>query len=636
MIVSHPKFIANMNAKCAVNNRVWAWILQYWIMALVVASIVLLLQAVYVLNYLASGTYDLEEVTYYQGKPDSTIESIFQLPAKSWKRPKSFTFRAVESKFWLKIDIPIDISKNETLVRFNDPLMDRIEFYEVVNEKGVSSVKHQFLLGDTVDFDQRAFDLPNMIVPLSASKQKTSIYIAGSSTLMVNMSFGLWSSENFISYNAHHTVFFGLLFGYVLALVCFSLMMFATIRKHEYMWYCFYLIGFCVHIMALSGYGYQYIWPQYESLQSVAGGATASLAFLFLVKFTETVIVPSSKLLKNSFKVVVYTHLIITLLSLLTLNVLFVKLSVLAVLLTSFVMPIICFRIGEKGSKPAKFLSLVWFVMLLAFSVSVMDRMQLLAINIDPVFVLIVGFHIEALLIGMALIYGYRVSYYQTLMLKEAATKDEEKALQAKDQILAIQKDAQLKLEKQVKAQTVQLESALSNLSQASDELQLLRKVDGLTSLPNRLAFDESLSSLGKKAIEMAIPLSLAVLDIDHFKKVNDTFGHVAGDDCLCAFSNLLTETFDVNDFAYCRFGGEEFVIATLLPAENFEARLNQFRLTLQALEVNTDSGKITFTTSVGVASKRLVAAADTRKLYSKADENLYLAKQKGRNLVIA
>jgi len=199
-----------------------------------------------------------------------------------------------------------------------------------------------------------------------------------------------------------------------------------------------------------------------------------------------------------------------------------------------------------------------------------------------------------------------------------------------------LQKDAQLKLQAQVKQQTLQLENALNNLSLASKELEQLRNVDGLTGLPNRLAFDEALDELAKTAVDFAKPLCLAVVDIDHFKQVNDTYGHLAGDDCLRAFSQLLKDTFERRDYSFCRFGGEEFVVASLLPFKQFEKQLNIFKDALQALDIQTSAGIIKIKTSAGIASKRLIDSADTRKLYAKADENLYLAKQKGRNLVIA
>ena len=128
----------------------------------------------------------------------------------------------------------------------------------------------------------------------------------------------------------------------------------------------------------------------------------------------------------------------------------------------------------------------------------------------------------------------------------------------------------------------------------------------------------------------------MAVIDIDHFKQVNDTYGHLAGDECLRVFSGLIKECFNLSDYAYCRYGGEEFVLASLLPLEQVEARLNVFKDRVQALQVCANGTNISFTASAGLAGENLKDANDTRKLYAKADKKLYQAKESGRNLVVA
>jgi hypothetical protein len=467
-----PKLKIDTPPQLSMNKQIASWFSDYWIIAFALASFALLLQAVYILSYLSVGSYQLNDVSYYLDETQATIEDIQGLPSNAWKTADTLLFKAQSSKVWLKINLPKTTMKKETFLRFNDPLIDKIELYIDASNTANIVIQSPIVLGDTVAFKQRGLGLPNIIVPLPASNQDTTLFVAGSSKLAIDLSLGLWSSEDFISYHAQHTVFFGLLFGYIMALVCYSIMMFATAKKPEYRWYGCFLLGFALHIIAISGYGYQYLWPQSQSIQSIAGGATVCLAFLFLLKFSEALLKPEGRIEKATLKFLVYTHLIIILLSLLTLNVLFVKLSLLAIVLTSLVMPLLCFTLSKnKQAKIALFLGVVWFVMFLACFVAVMDRLQVFSVNIDPIFILLLGFHVETLLIGSALIYGYRVSSSETLQLKEAAIKDEAKAIRAKDQILAIQKHAQLKLQSQVKRQTVKLESALSNLSKASNEL---------------------------------------------------------------------------------------------------------------------------------------------------------------------
>ena len=631
---------SSLIAKLVKNSRILPWLSQYWIMAFVLGSIVLLVQAIYVLGYLEKGSFELDQAEYYIADTTIPFNDIQKIPSQHWKKSSSLKFDNTSSKVWLKIVIPKDYLKKELLLRFNDPLVDSLELLFVSSEDpNDATVQQQFLLGDSQEFDKRLFGLPNIVVPVAASNNDTILYIAGVSRINIDLSFGLWTVDEFIEFNAHQTIFYGLLFGYILALICYSLMIVATTKKIEYLWFCFYLIAFYLHVFSLSGYAYQFLWPNSVALQNAAAGITISFAFFFLIKFTEILLGKLTKALRLTFKLFALANLAIALLGLISLSTFYVKISMVAISITSLIMPLLCFSIGLKGTKASKvsnFLGVVWLIMLTVGGLSIIDRLQVLPFSVDPTFILIVAFHIEALIIGAALILGYRTSFYETLKNKEAAIKDEAEAIAAKDQILAIQKDAQLKLEKQVKAQTLQLEGALNNLSIASNELEKLRNLDGLTNLPNRLAFEGAINALSKKAIEMGIPLSLAVIDIDHFKAVNDTYGHLAGDDCLRSFSRLLEVNFNLEDYTYCRFGGEEFIVASVIAPAEFEGKLNAFRLSLQALEIQSGSGLISITTSVGVCSKRMVNANDTRKLYSKADENLYAAKQKGRNLVIA
>jgi diguanylate cyclase (GGDEF)-like protein len=249
---------------------------------------------------------------------------------------------------------------------------------------------------------------------------------------------------------------------------------------------------------------------------------------------------------------------------------------------------------------------------------------------------LFVGFYLQILVMAGVLAYSFRVSYEKTLRNKASAKADKAQEIAAQDEILLLHKNAQKKLEAQVKAQTQQLENALGDLSAASEELQKMRNLDGLTQLPNRLAFEEESERLAKKSLMRGSPICVAILDIDHFKNINDSYGHLVGDECLRTFSAKFKSSFTQQDYTLCRLGGEEFMLASLLPVQQVEKDLNTFRKSIQDMEVILDQGNIAFTVSAGLSHKRISKITDIKSLYSIADEKLYLAKQKGRNLVVA
>jgi two-component system cell cycle response regulator len=160
---------------------------------------------------------------------------------------------------------------------------------------------------------------------------------------------------------------------------------------------------------------------------------------------------------------------------------------------------------------------------------------------------------------------------------------------------------------------------------------------DGLTGLHNRRYLERHLATLVAQAVARKKPLSLLVLDIDHFKSVNDGFGHAAGDEVLREFARRVKKAVRGIDLA-CRLGGEEFVIAmpdtdaalALLVGE----RLRQ-KIAGEAFLVQDGSRKLTVTVSIGVNS--LISQQDTpQTLLKRADDALYRAKRSGRNRVVA
>ncbi|MEE9314351.1 MAG: PleD family two-component system response regulator [Rhizobiaceae bacterium] len=160
---------------------------------------------------------------------------------------------------------------------------------------------------------------------------------------------------------------------------------------------------------------------------------------------------------------------------------------------------------------------------------------------------------------------------------------------------------------------------------------------DSLTGLNNRRYFDTHMQSLFDKASVADKPLSLIVLDIDHFKQVNDTYGHQVGDEVLKTFAERLTKNVRGKDLA-CRFGGEEFIIA--MPGTDQELAFvvaDRMRREIAAHPFVVEGGakQIGVTVSAGVAS--IMGPDDTiEAMLKRADDALYQAKRNGRNQVIA
>ena len=158
--------------------------------------------------------------------------------------------------------------------------------------------------------------------------------------------------------------------------------------------------------------------------------------------------------------------------------------------------------------------------------------------------------------------------------------------------------------------------------------------VDVLTGVANRRAFDERIRLEFERWKRNKEPLILAVLDIDRFKKINDTYGHQIGDKVLCTIGQLINNQVRDSDF-FGRVGGEEF--AVIFTGSNFDnaiKRLNQFRKSVEDCKFGYQGKRITITMSVGCA---LFAIGDTPDdVYERADQALYKAKGAGRNKCVS
>jgi diguanylate cyclase (GGDEF)-like protein len=174
------------------------------------------------------------------------------------------------------------------------------------------------------------------------------------------------------------------------------------------------------------------------------------------------------------------------------------------------------------------------------------------------------------------------------------------------------------------------------------DEEHLLRGLyessvrDPLTGAFNRKHFSERLASEIAYAVRHRTELALLMLDLDHFKSVNDDFGHLAGDKVLRSVSGLVNRTIRIED-VFCRYGGEEFsVIARGIDAKGAVAMAERIRSIVETARVVHQDQWIPVTVSVGVSTLLCCAGNNTGdQLISIADQRLYLAKLQGRNRVV-
>ncbi|MCL6692872.1 diguanylate cyclase [Pseudomonas sp. R3.Fl] len=180
-----------------------------------------------------------------------------------------------------------------------------------------------------------------------------------------------------------------------------------------------------------------------------------------------------------------------------------------------------------------------------------------------------------------------------------------------------------------------QLAAAREELLRANDQLRVLAAQDALTGLANRRSFDETLATEARRCAREGAPLSLLLVDIDHFKRYNDSYGHQAGDDCLQVVAGLLAACVRRPGDLVARYGGEE--LAVILPSTDSAGAEAVARAFLQRLAgerlAHRESPFGVVTASVGLATApATVAGGQEWQLVNAADRALYRAKAGGRN----
>ncbi len=165
-------------------------------------------------------------------------------------------------------------------------------------------------------------------------------------------------------------------------------------------------------------------------------------------------------------------------------------------------------------------------------------------------------------------------------------------------------------------------------LAQANERLGHVAATDGLTGLRNRRTFDERLGEELSLMGRMAAPLSLLMIDIDHFKRYNDSYGHPAGDQALQAVARALAQAVRATDLI-ARYGGEEF--AAILPNTG-AAEAAELAARVRVAVAACDWEHAPLTISVGIATLEPAAGTDAADLVARADRALYAAKSAGRD----
>jgi len=242
-------------------------------------------------------------------------------------------------------------------------------------------------------------------------------------------------------------------------------------------------------------------------------------------------------------------------------------------------------------------------------------------------------FWLNCLLVTFILSRQYR---YHLLDKQEAQRQALTSAIdseRAQEELLRLQTQSQEELENRVQERTLELNIALQELEEANHELEQKNTLDELTGLFNRRFYDQKILAEYRRSKRNLTPLSLVLIDIDHFKAVNDTYGHLAGDHCLAWLSKHIKQSLKRSTDMAFRYGGEEFCL--ILPDTDGKGAVALAEALRQNIAKQACIYKeidITLTISNGIFTYLQQDNVLPEQIFSGADKALYQAKHDGRN----
>ena len=551
-----------------------------------------------------TGHLRLEEVS------SSTHSKSFR---QSHQAAPSFGF--TDSIYWFRLALEnSDPHPGRWLLEFQYPLLDQVDLF-LLDAGGV--VSHQ-QSGDRLAFSQRTISerVPLFLVEIPPESTR-EIYFRVESSSSLQLPITLWSERAYHQADHDRQILFGIYYGITLALLVYNIMLFVSLRDRIYLFYVAYIGCFSLFQASLNGLSFEYLWPESALWAEKAAPFFMSAASIMAIQFSRLLLQIDREMptTDKAFRYFMGLLAIIALYAFWGPYSIVVKLATAGGLIASLALNVVGWISWMAKVKFASYYVLSWTSFLLGSSIYALKTIAVLPENFITEYSIQVGSALEVMLLSFAL--AYRVK-----LLEEENKR--------------IQSEANLRLEHRVNERTEELNDALRHLSEAKDKLERLSQIDNLTGVYNRNYFDVHYPRIWNLAQRADDPLTLMMIDIDHFKKVNDTHGHLCGDKVLRAVAVAISTALARNTDLLARYGGEEFVAVLphtdknggLLIAERLRSAVEKLRVEWEGIEIKPK-------VSVGLASLRPTLKEPPASLILKADHALYGAKKTGRNRVI-
>lgn len=518
-------------------------------------------------------------------------------------------FSHTNAVYWVRLNVRNSGAQRQLwYLKLNYPLLDEVTFWQSGRD-GTETIA----TGDQYPFMSRGIDYRYFLLPVTlGSHEIKTITIRIHSSGALNVPLALETPESTIAQSNRLTLIHGLFYGVLLVFSVFNLLLFFSSGTAYYFFNAFYMASLGLFMFAMGGFANQYFWPDSTGFANTSIPMLMSVNSLAMTLFGRSFLEVhldsrADRVLKG-----------LALVSLALLAFAFILPYNKSIVLSTTVALIIIgclFGIGlvrwRQGYLPAKWYVMAWSAMLAGALIYSLAAFGYLADFLAREIFMQVAVGAQVILLNYAMVQRWRL---------------------LNRKLLDVEQNARTNLELKVHERTAQLRNTMRELERANQQLARLSLRDALTGLHNRRHLDNLLPELCAESRRNGQPLTIALLDADHFKAVNDNWGHDFGDQCLQHVADILRRHVKRPRDVAIRFGGEEF--ALLLPGTGADGAHQLCEHILQDLastRIATSSGEsVTLTMSAGTAT--LATGEDERELFRRADDALYRAKAAGRN----
>ena len=579
-------------------------------------------------DYLPLGKY-LHILRDESGKLDASAVLQQRDGWQTWKKD-SVSLGMDRADFWFRVTIlnrapfPRDM-----LLEIAYPSLDQVTIYEAVGDTLVSQVE----MCDSLPFSQRPVNHHYFVTPFNwQANQERTLLIHVKTEGVVQLPLALWSPKRFASYDQARQLLSGMYFGIMVVMLLYNLFMFVGIGDRSYLYYVGFVLSLPLFVSSLTGYSFQYFWPDAPAWNGKSIGLFLSFAVLFAALFTNRFLElqqpDKPAWVRYGMKTVLTLSFgLFPLVMLASYNTMLKIVIVFGVIACSAALIVGIFG-WIKQQPQARFYVLAWGSLLLGGIILAGNKFSLLPQNAFTDNSVQIGSSLLVVLLSFAMAERINEEKRKRYRAQMEALHHERRARTAQQEALQAQQDANRQLEAKVKERT-------EELARANATLRELSARDPLTGLFNRRHLDELLVREYTRSYRHREPMSLVLLDIDHFKRFNDQYGHLVGDDCLRLVAACIEECANRASDTVARYGGEEFCI--VLPdtgMEGAEAVAERIRAKIEALKFRVAGKQVPITASLGVASHAPENPEHCEQLVKDADDALYRAKENGRNQV--